>query len=113
MPPTIPEAEPTVPIAVFELDHVPPPEFDKVVVPPIVTVSEPVIADGCAFTSNAAVLFDDTLVLHDEALVMLVMVTVVAPTLASEPEGIVNVPLLAPITSDAVAPVALLAPLRL
>ena len=44
---------------------------------------------------------------------MAVIVTVVEPVLASEPDGIVNVPLLAPIVRVAVAPVALLAPLRL
>ena len=68
---------------------------------------------GLAFTLNEAVLFDDTLVLQDELLVIAVIVTVVEPALANEPDGIANVPLLAPIVRVAVAPVALFAPARL
>ena len=68
---------------------------------------------GLAFTLNEAVLLDDTVALHEEAFWILVIVTVVEPVLANEPDGIVNVPLLAPIVRIAVAPVALLAPLRL
>ena len=68
---------------------------------------------GLAFTLNDAVLLLDTELLQLDAFAIDVMVTVVEPVLASDPDGIVNVPLLAPIVRVAVAPVALFAPLRL
>jgi hypothetical protein len=53
MPPTTPEEDPTVPIAVLLLDHVPPETaLDKVVVAPAHTDSVPVVAPtvGVVFT---------------------------------------------------------------
>lgn len=89
----------------------------------VTTEPEPmhmVVADGAvrldmlgfAFTLNVAVLLDDTVLLHPPEAIP-VTVTVVEPALASEPDGIVKVPVLEPIDRVAVAPVALFAPERL
>jgi len=63
-------------------------------------------------TTNAAVLLLAGLLVQIED-VMPVIVTVIAPVVANEPEGITNVPLDAPIVKVAVSPVAVLAPARL
>ena len=68
---------------------------------------------GWAFTLNEAVLLLDTLLLQPDVFVIDVIVSVVAPTAVSFAAGIVNVPLLTPIVSVAVSPVAVLGALRL
>jgi hypothetical protein len=69
---------------------------------------------GLELTTNPAVLLLDTLELQlVVGFAMAVIVTVLEPALPITPVGIVNVPLVAPITNDAVLPVELLTPLRL
>lgn len=68
---------------------------------------------GVAVTLKVAVLVQDKLVVHDNELVMPVIVTVVDPPLLNEVAGIANVPLLEPIVNVAVFPVELFAPLKL
>lgn len=68
---------------------------------------------GIVITVKPTVLFDATLLVEPPVAEMAVIVTVVAPRVASEPPGIVNVPFVAPIVSTAVLPADALAPVRL
>ena len=74
---------------------------------------KPVIT-GNAFTLNVDVLpLDKVEVQRVDAFCKDVIVMVVDPVLPTEPEGIVKEPLPPTVVSDAVSPVAELAPLRL
>jgi hypothetical protein len=68
---------------------------------------------GEALTVKVAVLLLETELLQPPPAVIAVIVTVVEPVLLSEPEGMLKVPVLAPIVSVAVLPDAVLAPLKL
>jgi hypothetical protein len=68
--------------------------------------------DGFAWTFNTAVLLADTLLLQPEPDETAVIVTVVDPVAASDEEGMVKVPLEAPMESVAVLPEEAFAPVR-
>jgi hypothetical protein len=112
-PDTIPDV-PTVAIDVLLLLHVPPDSvLLNVIVAPTLRVDAPetVPAFGSSMTLNAAVFEEDMLLLHPDAADIELIVTVVAPALVSDPEGIENVPLPEPMVNVAVlAPVVLLPP---
>ena len=94
-------------------------------VPPVPPVAESTVASqkvpapltatvvGKAFTVKLAVLPDPGTVLQELAFCTLVIVTVVAPALPKELEGILNEPAPPDMVTDAVAPLAELAPERL
>lgn len=111
-PVTMPDVGPTAAMAVLLLSQVPPPASDSVVVKPAHTTAVPVMADGSEFTVKAEMPPAETLLTQPVAPLVIVLITTVVPPADPRPD-VLNVPLVAPITSVAVFPVALLAPVRL